>query len=125
MLNIGLVFFITKNPLSLFLVDLCVNEICEAIIAFAGAEGLFAFPFISSFLGFLIQEYGKEKLIEQQALVCNQRRVSAHVEADLFVRLNGADKIIDCPAVWKLRECSSWDLTQVPVTHLAFAGGLW
>ena len=28
-------------------------------------------------------------------------RVSVHVEIDLFARLNGADKIIDCPAVWK------------------------
>lgn len=38
-------YFFTKGPLSLFVFDLCVNKICEAIVAFAG--DLFAFPFIS------------------------------------------------------------------------------
>lgn len=31
---------------------------------------------------------------------------SAHVETDLFVKLNVADKIIECPAVWKRWERS-------------------
>jgi hypothetical protein len=50
---------------------------------------------------------GKEKANRTAGLgLKSVLRVSAHVETDLFVRLNGADKIIDCPAVWKLWEFS-------------------
>ena len=61
--------FFTKGLISVFLFELCANEICEAIIAFAEAEGLFAFPFISSLLGSAFRHREKKKLIKQQALV--------------------------------------------------------
>lgn len=62
-------YFFTKGPPLLFLFDLCANETCEAIVASTGAGSLFAFPFISSFLGESTFRQRKKKLIEQQALV--------------------------------------------------------
>lgn len=94
-------YFFTEGPLSLFVFDLCANESCEAVISSAGAEVCIAIHLLIS--GALHSGVWRENSNRAAGLgLKSALRVSAHIETDLFVRLNDADKIIDWPAVWKL-----------------------